>query len=73
MRRLCRTQPDQGSCTLQVQNNELDSELPENWPLELPKLSNLTMDGNKFQGSVPASWTNWGSLQSVCAPAGLTN
>ena len=50
----------------QVNNNKLtESQLPENWPLEMPKLANLSMDGNQLHGSVPTSWTNWGSLQVV--------
>ena len=52
---------------LQVQDNQLDSTLPPNWPLEMPKLANLSLDGNKFQGEVPASWADWGSLQTVYA------
>ena len=52
-----------------MQNNNLTGKLPENYPLEMPHLADLNVQGNQLQGAVPATWQNWGSLKTVYAPA----
>ena len=52
----------------QVQNNNLTGKLPSSYPLEMPHLADLNLQGNELQGSVPATWQNWGSLKTVYAP-----
>ena len=57
--------------SLHVQHNNLTGQLPDNYPLELPHLEDLQVQGNQLQGSVPATWQNWGSLKTVYAPPPL--
>ena len=51
-----------------MQDNNLTGQLPSSYPLELPHLEDLQVQGNQLEGSVPATWQNWGSLKTVYAP-----